>query len=280
MQCRSPPTGPPGRCLDPPISVAPSAAGCGGQDMKDPHGIHLHSAPPNRWCGTRAAGPQQGSRRSTPPLCSSEIWHSPPRYAPSGGPRQVDRPPHLRPPLRLHPPTPTLERPPPPPSSTGGTCRTLSPGLDTALIHWNRPKPDNTAPTKSCAGGDARAASALAPRDARAEEGAGGGGGLGMTPWCVVLVCSWRRLLAECHSLPFPRTLSLHRRRCPSASHHPLTFLFLPALTFPLPFPFPSLGLSLRRPQCPSASHHSFPSHSLGRGGGGAKGGYQAYLAP
>ena len=86
-----------------------------------------------------------------------------------------------------------------------------------------------------------------------------------MTPWCVVLVCSSRRPLADHHSLPFPWTLSLHRRWCPSPSHHPLTFLFLPALTFPLPFPFPSLGLSLRRPQCPSASPHSFPSHSLGR---------------
>ena len=35
------------------------------------------------------------------------------------------------------------------------------------------------------------------------------GGGVGMTPWCVVLVCSWRRLLADRHSLPFPCTLSL-----------------------------------------------------------------------
>ena len=33
------------------------------------------------------------------------------------------------------------------------------------------------------------------------------------------------------------RCPSLHRRWCPSASHHPLTFLFLLALTFPLPFP-------------------------------------------
>ena len=91
------------------------------------------------------------------------------------------------------------------------------------------------------------------------------GGGFGMTPWCVDLVCSWRRLLADRHSLPFPWTLSLHRRWCPSASHHPLTFLFLLALTFPLPSPFPSLGLSLCGPQCPSASPHSFPSLSLGR---------------
>ena len=89
-------------------------------------------------------------------------------------------------------------------------------------------------------------------------------GGFGMTPWCDDLVCSWRRLLADRHSLPFPWTLSLHRRWCPSASHHPLTFLFLRALTFPLPSPFPSLGLSLRRPWCPSASPHSFPSLSLG----------------
>ena len=93
----------------------------------------------------------------------------------------------------------------------------------------------------------------------------GGGGEFGMTPWCDDLVCSWRRQLADRHSLPFPWTLSLHRRRCPSASHHPVTFLFLPALTVPLPCPFLSLGLSLRRPRCPSASHHSFPSHSFGR---------------
>ena len=86
-----------------------------------------------------------------------------------------------------------------------------------------------------------------------------------MTPWCVVLVRSWRRLLADRHSLPFSWTLSLHRRWCPSASHHPLTFLFLCALPFPLPFPFPSLCLSLRRPHCPSALHQSFPFHSLGR---------------
>ena len=58
MQCPSSPDGPPRRCLDPTISVSPSAAVCGGQDMKDPYGINLRSAPPNRWCGTRAAGPQ------------------------------------------------------------------------------------------------------------------------------------------------------------------------------------------------------------------------------
>ena len=100
-----------------------------------------------------------------------------------------------------------------------------------------------------------------------------------MTPWCDDFVCSWRRLLADRHSLPFTWTLSLHRLWCPSASHHPLTFLFLLALTFPLPSPFPSLGLSLCRPPCPSASPQSFPSISLGRlcqrtkgGGGGVAG--------
>ena len=33
-------------------------------------------------------------------------------------------------------------------------------------------------------------------------------GGFGMTPWCTVLVCSWRRVLADRHLLPFPWTLS------------------------------------------------------------------------
>ena len=45
-----------------------------------------------------------------------------------------------------------------------------------------------------------------------------------MTPWCDDLVCSGRRLLADRHSLPFPWTLFLHRRWCPSASH-PVTLL-------------------------------------------------------
>ena len=93
----------------------------------------------------------------------------------------------------------------------------------------------------------------------------GGYSGFGMTPWCFVRVCSWRRLLADRDSLPFPWTLSLHRRWCPSTSHHPWTFLFLLALTVPLPVPFPSLGLSLRMPWCPSAFQHSFPFHSLRR---------------
>ena len=90
-------------------------------------------------------------------------------------------------------------------------------------------------------------------------------GRFGMPPWCIVLVCSWRRLLADRHSLPFTWTLSLYRQWCPSASHHPVTFLFLLALSFPPYLPFLSLGLSLHRPWCPSASHQSFPFHSLGR---------------
>ena len=92
-----------------------------------------------------------------------------------------------------------------------------------------------------------------------------GSAGFGMTPWCIVVVYSWRRLLADRHSLPFPWTLSLQRRWCPSASHHPVTFLFPLALSFPLYFPFLSFGLSLHRPWCPSTSYHPFPLHSIGR---------------
>ena len=91
------------------------------------------------------------------------------------------------------------------------------------------------------------------------------GGGVAVTPWFVVLFCSWRRLLADRHSLPFICTLSLHRRWCRSASHHLVSFLFLVASSFPLHFPFLFLGCSLHRPWCPSASHHSFPFLSLGR---------------
>ena len=43
-------------------------------------------------------------------------------------------------------------------------------------------------------------------------------GGVGMSPWCVVLVCSWQRLLAGRHSLPVAWTLSLHKWWCPLAS--------------------------------------------------------------
>ena len=52
-----------------------------------------------------------------------------------------------------------------------------------------------------------------------------GGGGVGMSPWCIVLVCSRQRLLADHHSLPFPWTLSLYRRWYPSATHRPVSFL-------------------------------------------------------
>ena len=48
-----------------------------------------------------------------------------------------------------------------------------------------------------------------------------------MQPWCIVLVCSWRRLLADRHLLPFPWNHSPHRRWCPSASHHSFSFLSL-----------------------------------------------------
>ena len=52
----------------------------------------------------------------------------------------------------------------------------------------------------------------------------GGGGVWHVALVSFVLVCSWRRLLADRHSLPFPWTLTLHRRWCPSASHHPVPF--------------------------------------------------------
>ena len=110
------------------------------------------------------------------------------------------------------------------------------------------------------------------------------GGGFGMSP---LGSCRCRRLLADRHSRPFPWTLSLHRRRCPWASHHLVPPIFLLGLSFPLYFPFLFLGLSLCRPRCPSASHHSFPFLSFGllhqrspglslfhgeRGGGGGGG--------
>ena len=59
----------------------------------------------------------------------------------------------------------------------------------------------------------------------------GGGGGLACRLWCIVLICSWRRLLAYRHSLPFPWSLSLHRRWCPSACPHPVSFLILLVLS-------------------------------------------------
>ena len=67
MQCRSSPSsheGPPSRCLDPTISVSPSAAGCGGQDIKDPYGINLRSDP-SLWCGALLS-PQRASIHRAP----------------------------------------------------------------------------------------------------------------------------------------------------------------------------------------------------------------------
>ena len=69
-----------------------------------------------------------------------------------------------------------------------------------------------------------------------------GEGGFGMSPW---ICCTRLQLAAPIGRSPFtalPRTLSLRRRWCPSASLHPVSFLFLLALSFPLHFPFLSLG--------------------------------------
>ena len=62
-------------------------------------------------------------------------------------------------------------------------------------------------------------------------------------------------------SLPFPWTLSLHRLWCPSASHHPVSFLFLLAQSFPLHFPFLCLGLLC--PRSPSLFHFSMSSPQM-----------------
>ena len=85
-----------------------------------------------------------------------------------------------------------------------------------------------------------------------------------MSPWCIVLFRSWGRTLADRHFLRFSWTLSPHERCCPLASHHPVSFLSLLALSFYIHFPFISLGLSLHRPWCSSDSHHSFPFLSFG----------------
>ena len=72
MQCRSPPKGPPGRCLDPPISVAPSAAGCGGQDMRDP----LTFTQPPRTGGVAPVAPPP------PPPSGAELLEAPKKLLP------------------------------------------------------------------------------------------------------------------------------------------------------------------------------------------------------
>ena len=52
---------------------------------------------------------------------------------------------------------------------------------------------------------------------------------------------------------PLPLDHYLHRRRCPSASHRPLTFLSLLGPTLPLYFPFLSIGrfVPTEPPDCP-----------------------------
>ena len=91
-----------------------------------------------------------------------------------------------------------------------------------------------------------------------------------MTPWCDDLVCSWRRLLADRHLLPFPWTLSLHRRWCPSASHHPVPFLCHHASTVPLPCPFLSGGGGgLQRDVYVAADVRALPEGMGGLGGRG-----------
>ena len=66
----------------------------------------------------------------------------------------------------------------------------------------------------------------------------------------VCVGCSWRHQLANRHLLPFPWTLSLCSRWCPSASHRPVTVLSLLGLSFPLHVLFLSLGkLCQRSPQ-------------------------------
>ena len=92
MQRRSFPEGPPSHCLDPTISVSPSAAGCSGQDMKAPYGINLRSAPrPVVWypcCRPPVAVAAITRRRFAP--AKSGTHHQRVCSAPSGGPRQVD----------------------------------------------------------------------------------------------------------------------------------------------------------------------------------------------
>ena len=77
----------------------------------------------------------------------------------------------------------------------------------------------------------------------------GGGGSRGF--WHVALVyCSRLQLAAPLGGspfAPFPWTLSLHRRLRPSASHHPVPFLFLPVLFSLLYVPFLSLGCCANR---------------------------------
>ena len=97
-----------------------------------------------------------------------------------------------------------------------------------------------------------------------------GGGDVSMTPQCV-MVCSWRRLLPNHHLLPFPWTLSLHRQRCPSATHRPVSSLSLLGLSCPLYCPFLFIGkLCQRSPRTVPVS--LLCVGSTRRGGGLAQG--------
>ena len=89
-----------------------------------------------------------------------------------------------------------------------------------------------------------------------------------MSPWCIAFVCSWRCPLADRRSLPFPWALSLRRRWCPSASHHPVPFLLpYPSLSTSLSFPlaFPSIGRGAHRPL--TTPPLSFPLVGCANGG-------------
>ena len=95
----------------------------------------------------------------------------------------------------------------------------------------------------------------------------GGGGGFGTTPACVA-VCSGRRQLAT-YRCPFPWTLSLRRRRRPSASHRlvpSLSFCLAYPHTHPHTLPFPRV-VATEPPHCPC-----FTAPCRGGGGGGGCG--------
>ena len=83
--------------------------------------------------------------------------------------------------------------------------------------------------------------------------GRGGGGG-GMTLWCVlVLVGSGRRQLADRHSLPFPRTLSLRKAVVPVGLSPPCALPLPAGLPLPslLPLPFPPEVVPTEPPDFP-----------------------------
>ena len=80
-------------------------------------------------------------------------------------------------------------------------------------------------------------------------------GGFGLSPWCIVLVCSWRRLLAD------------HHCSTGGGAHCPLTTL-CPASSS---LPYLSLSTSLSFPLAFPSSSHPFPfisfmTHTTGCG--------------